>query len=211
MSDPRYLRERRAAILVTAGMAGVFWTAFGILGCGVTFRDALLKAAGGSLPLASALAALAYLAVGAAVLGPMGYLLERAHPATWGLDAPSRSGWLASALRRLLLAALAAAPGAVLLESALLWRTGLSWLWITLALAVPVAWTLRRRGKAAAWALAGCLLLGAVAQGLLDYASLRGLWGITGREDLAAWPLLGVVLTLVAAPGILLLNRKAAR
>ncbi len=193
---------------VTAGIAGVFWTAFGTLECSVTLRDVLVRAAGGSLPLAAALAALAYLAVGTVVLGPMAYLLGRAHPAARGLEVPSRGAWLASAGRRLLAIAAVAAPGAALYEATLLWRTDLAWLWIALAVWIPAAWVLRTRPSLAVVALAASLALGAVGQRLLDDAALRGLWGITGREDLAAWPLLGLVLALVASPGILLLRRK---
>lgn len=197
MSAGRFQAERRAILLCALGIAGVFWTAFGVLGCGVVLRDRLLEACGGSLLASAALGGAAYAGLFLGVLGPMAWLAGSVHPKAWGL---SPAPWTTGLLLRIpaLLAAgavLGALPVAVASR-----HPGAAWLGLTASIWLAASWLLRRSPRAVG--VAGLLSagLGVVGGGLLRFASLRGTWGVTGVEDPAAWPLLIVVLGVVALP-----------
>lgn len=197
MNRARFQAERRAVLMASLAVAGVFWTAFGVLGCAVALRDRLLEATGGSLLAASALGGAAYAGIGLAVLGPMAWLAGSVHPRAWGL-APA--GWTGQPVRRALFLILAGSVLGVLSTAVAARRPGFAWLGLTAAIWLASAWMLRRSPKAiglAAFVSAG---LGVVGGGLLKSASKRGTWGVTGPEDPAAWPLLLVTLGVVALP-----------
>ena len=197
MSAQRYQSERRILLLASLAIGGVFWTAFGVLGCGVTLRDRLLEAAGGDLLLASALGGAAYAALFLAVLGPMAWLGGSVHPRAWGL-APAP--WTLAVGRRIPLLLLGGSVLGLLCEVVLARRPAYAWLGLTSAIWLASAFLLRRSPKAAGLAAFVSAGLGVVGGGLLRFAALRGAWGVTGVEDLAAWPLLLVVLGIVALP-----------